>query len=158
MSLAIANYSYKRFTCQSELLDKLSELTQAGQGFWRLADQDAAVWLDNEPLKVELAESFLFECAFFVEGIISISVKQFDDFWEYSEVQWKDTLPSSSTPEDDFHIYELLAADESGYKKLRFCTKFAEKPLPIYDSSGNISEDNSLSVLQTDWKAFVGFA
>ncbi|NMA44953.1 MAG: hypothetical protein GX945_00170 [Lentisphaerae bacterium] len=156
------NNPYATFTCQrleqQEVLQRLAAIDSPAQGFWRLADQEQPVWLDRQNPAIDIADSFLYECVLYVEGRLSVAVRQLDDTWEYSEAQWLTLPPEQNREEDPFVISTQLAVDPLvGYRTLRFFTSYHDAPLPVATMPGGEPEP-PLAVLKPAWRAFIGFA
>ena len=75
-----------------DLAEKLDFLkNETGSGFIRMSDSERECVLENTVFP-ELAFKtvpFLFEAAFYVEGKYSVMIRQFNDFWQINQVNWR---------------------------------------------------------------------
>lgn len=128
-----------------DLAEKLDFLkNETGSGFIRMSDSERECVLENTVFP-ELAFKtvpFLFEAAFYVEGKYSVMIRQFNDFWQINQVNWKDLPPETSSSDDDYIVY---CQENTDRKKMLFYTQY----LPV-DSCG-------FKTLTPAWNAFIGF-
>lgn len=128
-----------------EVKDNLKKLDNISiQGFYRYSNAEKEVYLDNSPLPLNDINrnnnSFLYEAAFYVENSYSVSIRQYNDFWLWNEVQWNEMQPDISN--DESTCYSQIA---SSNRRLKFHTHY------------KMEKNNDFDVLQPAWTAFVGF-
>jgi CRISPR type III-associated protein (TIGR04423 family) len=140
-------FQTRRLTLE-ELRVELDALRAAGVvGFVRFSDAETPVYVDSksEPLPALPAlPRFLYEAALYVEGRKSVSIRQFNDFWLWNEVEWNGLPPKEDGAAENGLAYTQMAL---GGRKLRFYTRF----LPVQDACA------SFPTLRPAWNAFIGF-
>ncbi|MBQ6470869.1 MAG: hypothetical protein IJJ33_02700 [Victivallales bacterium] len=117
------------------------------EGFVRFSDSEMPIYVDSksEPLpELPSLPRFLYEAALYVPGSRSVSIRQFNDFWVWNEVEWDAAPPSQTGMADKFLVYEQMAL---GGRRLRFYTRFEE----------NQEAGALFPTLRPAWNAFIGF-
>ena len=128
-----------------DLAEKLDFLkNETGSGFIRMSDSERESVLENTvfPELAFNAVPFLFEAAFYVEGKYSVMVRQFNDFWQINQVNWKDLPPETSSADDDYIVY---CQENTDRRKMLFYTQY----LPV--------DSCEFKTLTPAWNAFIGF-
>ncbi|MBP5586644.1 MAG: hypothetical protein J6Y92_09865 [Lentisphaeria bacterium] len=127
-----------------ELIEKI-KATFSGNvsGFYRLSNDEEPVMLSAQLLPEFSADAvpFLFEAAFF-DGKVSVSVRQYNDYWLVNTVEWNETPPGAPGSGDDYLVYRQF---DKTRKSLLFYTQY----LPVVK--------NGFEVLMPAWNAFIGF-
>ncbi|MBR7138363.1 MAG: hypothetical protein IKD44_02335 [Lentisphaeria bacterium] len=129
----------------AELQEKCAFLkNEKGCGFVRMSDSETPLVISGGsfPDIGNNVTSFLFEALFYVEGKYSISIRQFNDFWLFNQVDWHILPPEKSTAVDEFQIFTRYMFDGT---PMRFITWYT----PV--------ECCHFETLRPAWTAFTGF-
>ena len=126
------------------LIREWRRITGAVDGFYRLSDAEAPVMLHGETLPEITGKSvpFVYEAAFFA-GKSSFAVRQYNDFWNFSRIDWEAAPPRREGSGDGYLVARRFTRSREG---LLFYTRY----LPV--------EKYGFQVLTPAWNAFIGFA
>lgn len=127
-----------------ELRAELRKIVGPVDGFCRFSDAEEPVMLHGEPLPEipEAGSSFLFELAVCTEKF-GIGVRQYNDFWLFSRVDWEVPPPRKPGSGADYLVYREYTKARKG---LLFYTQY----LPKKNNAG-------FDVLTPAWNIFIGF-
>ena len=136
------NYVSQKVSAK-DLPEELKKISGNVCGFYRLSNAEEPVMLHGESMPdiSDRVVPFLFEAAFF-NGMVSVGIRQYNDFWLVNRVEWNETPPRSPQSGDDYLVYQQFAKTR---EELLFYTQY----LPV--------EKNGFEILAPAWNAFIGF-